>query len=95
MSGGNTRQVILRGGQWWKRQPELCDSYHAGSEIRTAGTTGALSLEVRLELKVIADVGLVGFPNVGKSTLTVPSDKCAAKDRQLSFHNFKPESGRC
>ena len=40
MSGGNTRQVILRGGRGGKGNHELCDSYHAGSEICTAGTTG-------------------------------------------------------
>ena len=36
----NSRQIILRGGQRRKRQSALCDSYHAGSEICPAGTTG-------------------------------------------------------
>ena len=43
-----------------------------------------------LELKVIADVGLVGFPNVGKSTFL--SRVTAPEDCQLPFHYIESES---
>ena len=45
----------------------------------------AMELWVRLELKVIADVGLVGYPNVGKSTI-INGNKCKAKDCKLPFY---------
>ena len=48
----------------------------------------------QLELKVIADVGLVGFPNVGKSTLLIPCYQRKTEDCKLSFYDVEPTSGR-
>ena len=52
----------------------------------------AMELEVILELKVIADVGLVGFPECREIHLPVPCDQCQAEDRELSFHDADAES---
>ncbi|MFR7519568.1 MAG: GTPase [Mediterraneibacter faecis] len=55
----------------------------------------ARELEVNLELKVIADVGLIGFPNVGKSTLLSRVTNARTEDCQLSFYNTESKSWCC
>ena len=93
MSGDNrqTDCIKRRKRRTWK--PTFRHIDNAGSEICTAGTTMQGNLEVKLELKVIADVGLIGFPNVGKSTLLIPCDKRGTQNCQLPFYNIKSESG--
>ena len=67
MSGENRRQVILKGGRGGKGNMHYATATMQVPKYAQPGQP-AQELEVRLELKVIADVGLVGYPNVGKST---------------------------
>lgn len=68
MSGDNRRQIVLKGGNGGLGNQHFATSSMQAPKYAQPGQE-AIELEVRLELKVIADVGLIGFPNVGKSTL--------------------------
>lgn len=78
MSGENKRQIILTGGKGGLGNQHFATSSMQAPKYAQPGQE-ALELEVRLELKVIADVGLVGFPNVGKSTLLSCSTNATPK----------------
>ena len=93
MSGDNRRQVILKGGRGGLGNQHFATSTMQVPKYAQPGQP-AQELWVNLELKVIADVGLVGFPNVGKSTFLIQSNQCTAKDRELSFYHSESES-RC
>ncbi len=67
MSGDNRRQIVLKGGKGGLGNQHFATATMQVPKYAQPGQP-AMELEVNLELKVIADVGLIGFPNVGKST---------------------------
>ena len=75
MSGENRRQVILKGGRGGLGNQHFATATMQVPKYAQPGQP-AQELWVNLELKVIADVGLLGFPNVGKSTFFVQSYQC-------------------
>ncbi len=92
MSAGNRRQVILKGGRGGIGNQHFATSTMQVPKYAKPGQP-AQELEVLLELKVIADVGLVGFPNVGKSTLLSRVTNAQPKIANYHFTTLSPNLG--
>ncbi len=92
MSGDNKRQTVLTGGKGGLGNQHFATSSMQAPKYAQPGQE-AIELEVRLELKVIADVGLVGFPNVGKSTLLSCVTNATPKIANYHFTTLNPILG--
>lgn len=92
MSGDNRRQVILKGGRGGKGNMHYATATMQAPKYAQPGQP-AQELEVRLELKVIADVGLVGYPNVGKSTFLSRVTNAQPKIANYHFTTLTPNLG--
>lgn len=92
MSGDNRREVILRGGRGGKGNQHYATATMQAPKYAQPGQAG-MEMTVRLELKVIADVGLVGFPNVGKSTLLSRVTNARPKIGNYHFTTTTPNLG--
>lgn len=92
MSGDNRREVLLRGGRGGKGNQHYATPTMQAPKYAQPGQA-AMEMTVRLELKVIADVGLVGFPNVGKSTLLSRVTNARPKIGNYHFTTLSPNLG--
>lgn len=92
MSGDNMREVVLRGGRGGKGNMNYATATMQAPKYAQPGQE-AQELWVRLELKVIADVGLVGFPNVGKSTFLSRVTNAKPKIANYHFTTLNPNLG--
>lgn len=92
MSHGHKREVILRGGRGGKGNRHYATATMQVPKYAQPGQS-AQEMDVILELKVIADVGLVGYPNVGKSTLLSRVTNARPKIGNYHFTTLSPNLG--
>lgn len=92
MSGENRRFELLRGGRGGSGNQHYATSTMQAPKYAQPGRP-AKELELLMELKVIADVGLAGFPNVGKSTFLTQVSNARPKVANYHFTTLNPHLG--
>jgi len=92
MSGENKREIILKGGRGGKGNMNYATPTMQVPTYAQPGKPG-IELTLILELKLIADVGLVGYPNVGKSTILSRCTNAKPKIANYHFTTLHPNLG--
>ncbi|MFP4478312.1 MAG: GTPase ObgE [Candidatus Izemoplasmatales bacterium] len=86
------RHLVARGGHGGRGNAQFANSRNKAPKFQENGELGQ-ELELRVELKLLADVGLIGFPSVGKSTLITILSKATPKIADYPFTTITPNLG--
>ena len=92
MSGDNRREILLKGGRGGLGNMNYATSTMQAPKYAQPGRPGQERM-VTLELKCIADVGLLGYPNVGKSTFLAAVTNARPKIADYPFTTLVPNLG--
>lgn len=86
------KEIIARGGKGGRGNFHFKSSKNTAPQYSELGAPGE-ELDIQVELKVLADVGLVGFPSVGKSTLLSVVSKARPEIAEYHFTTIAPNLG--
>ena len=92
LSKQGEEKVVLKGGRGGKGNSHFATSTRQAPNFSQEGESGT-ELEVILELKLLADVGLIGYPNVGKSTILSMVTSATPKIADYEFTTIQPNLG--